>query len=432
MKIERLRIQNFRAMTDILLKLNGRSTVIFGVNGTGKSSVLKAVNLLYANIINQIVNRKELKQTYSLQLEDIKYGKSETRIMADFLIGQENIEYRRNMVRRTGKRTQSVESLKKIAEVFQEKYGFDGRQENIPIFVNYGTNRLVLDIPLRIRTHHEFDIYSAFEKSIENRIDFRTFFEWYRNQEDYENECKIENNDLQYQDKALIAVRKAVVAMLEDCKNLRVARKPRLEMKIDKGGISMNVAQLSDGEKCTMALFGDLARRLTIANPTLDDPLSGEGVVLIDEVELHMHPSWQRKVLKQLRDTFPNIQFLITTHSPIILNEVDENYNLYFMYAEKGDVQAELIKRLDGYDTNVVLEQFMGTKSLNVKTEKLIHTIYSDISQGEYAEAEKNIRRLSELTSENHPDVITARMEMKRRKYDLHRKDRGTEMVDRI
>lgn len=59
--------------------------------------------------------------------------------------------------------------------------------------------------------------------------------------------------------------------------NVRVARKPRLEMRVDKNGISLNLTQLSDGEKCTMALFGDLARRLTIANPNLDDPLLGEG-----------------------------------------------------------------------------------------------------------------------------------------------------------
>ena len=68
--------------------------------------------------------------------------------------------------------------------------------------------------------------------------------------------------------------------------NLRVARKPRLEMKVDKNGVSLNVSQLSDGEKCTMALFGDLARRLTIANPNLDFPLLGEGVVLIDEIRV--------------------------------------------------------------------------------------------------------------------------------------------------
>ena len=223
-------------MNDVSFELNGKSTVLFGANGTGKSSVLKSINLLYANIINQIVNRKELKQSYALRLDDIKYGKSEMKLSAEFILDWEKehtIEYSRSMIRKSGKKTHNNKNLKQIAEGFHSKYLSDEYQDNIPIFVNYGTNRLVLDIPLRIRTHHEFDVYSAFEKAIENKIDFRTFFEWYRNQEDYENECKIEKEDLTYTDPSLDAVRKAVMVLLDDCKNLRVARKPRLEMKID-------------------------------------------------------------------------------------------------------------------------------------------------------------------------------------------------------
>ena len=217
MKIDRLELRNFRAMHQAELKMDGKSSVIFGINGTGKSSVLKAVNLLYANIINQIVNRKELKQNYVLQLEDIQYGKSETYIAADFQLDNELVRYFRKMTRKTGKRMQNINGLKRITEQFQEQYISDDFQKNIPVFVNYGTNRLVLDIPLRIRTHHDFDIYSAFEKAIENRIDFRTFFEWYRNQEDFENQCKIEYGDLNYTDKALAAVRTSIMAMLDGC-----------------------------------------------------------------------------------------------------------------------------------------------------------------------------------------------------------------------
>lgn len=416
MKIKRLEINNFRPMNGISLELEGRSTVIFGVNGTGKTSILKAVNLLYANIINKIVNRKELRQNYVLQLQDIKYGKTETKISAEFLIEGNVIDYYRAMIRKSGRKTHDSKKLGIIAETFQDKYFSDEEQGDIPIFVNYGTNRLVLDIPLRIRTKHQFDIYSAFEKAIENRIDFRTFFEWYRNQEDYENECKIANGDLEYKDASLEAVRKAVMVMLDDCSNLRVVRKPRLEMKIDKNGIALNVSQLSDGEKCTMALFGDLARRLTIANPNMENPLLGEGVVLIDEVELHMHPSWQRKVLNCLKQTFPNIQFIITTHSPVVLSEIDENYNLFFLNAVNNDVEVLASKRLDGYDTNAILEEFMGTSSVNKNTQILIHSIYQCIQKKEYEEAERKIEELVELTSENHPDVITARLDMKRRR----------------
>lgn len=415
MRLENVVLDNFRAIEHAKMDLHGKSTIIFGVNGTGKSSVLRSIDLLFANIINGIVNRKELKQNYTIQLEDIQYGKKETKISALINLENENIEYYRKMVRNTGKRSHNIASLKQITDIFHKQYITDEKQGNIAIFANYGTNRLVLDIPLRIRTHHTFDIYSSFEKAIENKIDFRTFFEWYRSQEDYENEYKIETGDLQYQDRALKAVKTAILSMLDDCSNLRVARKPRLEMKIDKGNISLNVSQMSDGEKCTMALLGDLARRLTLANPMLENPLLGKGIVLIDEIELHMHPSWQRKILGVLKHVFPNVQFIITTHSPIILSEVNEDYNLFFMGREDTNIEIRKMSQLNGYDANAVLEQFMGTSSINPETENFIESIYEEIEHGEFENAERNISKLAEMTSENHQDVIMARMELKRR-----------------
>lgn len=414
MKINRLEISNFRSFNKELLFLDGKSTVIFGINGTGKSSILKSINLLYANIINQVVNRKELKQNYNIELDDIRYGKSEATVAAEFSVDDNSIFYKRSMIRKNGKRTHTADTLKVIADLFHKKYTSDEKQENIPIFVNYGTNRLVLDIPVRIRTKHQFDIYAAFDKAIENRIDFRTFFEWFRNQEDYENECKVQYGDLTYKDRALEAVKKAMIIMLDDCENIRVARKPRLEMKIDKKNMSLNVSQLSDGEKCIMTLFGDLARRLTIANPTLDNPLLGEGVVLIDEIELHMHPSWQRNIVKKLQMTFPNIQFIITTHSPIVLSEINDAFNIFFI--ENGDEAQKIVpfRRLDGFDTNYILEEFMGTRSINDNTEILIDQIYSLISNRNYDEAEKKVNELIELTDNVNKDVISATMAIRR------------------
>lgn len=97
------------------------------------------------------------------------------------------------------------------------------------------------------------------------------------------------------------------MAMLPEFENIHISRKPRLAMVVEKEGINLNVSQLSDGEKCVLAMFGDFAKRLSLANPDMNNPLLGEGVVLIDEIELHMHPSWQRMILRVLRKTFPNI-----------------------------------------------------------------------------------------------------------------------------
>lgn len=420
MKIKYLEIKDFRGFSNAEIKLDSKSTIFFGVNGVGKTSLLRAINLLYASIINKSVNRAELRQKYNIELNDIRFGKPETFIQGEFIFNSDkSIEYGRGMSKKNGYRFDNKKALLDIAKSIQESYKEDGNHDNIPVFVNYGTNRLVLDIPLRIKTHHEFDIYSAYEKAIENRIDFRTFFEWYRNQEDAENSIKVERKDFDYVDRSLNAVRNAILSMLPEFDNIHISRKPRLEMVVEKNGQKLNVAQLSDGEKCVLAMFGDLAKRLSLANPKLDNPLLGEGVVLIDEIELHMHPSWQRKILGVLKRTFPNIQFIITTHSPIVLSEVDDSYKVIFMSTEDNETKLTDFNRLDGFDINYILEEFMGTKSKNENTEKLVRALYDSIDHKDINSINLYLKKLIDLTNENNEDVIMAEMLLKRKGITL-------------
>ncbi len=405
MKIHSITLENFKGFNNLKLELNGKSTVLFGINGVGKSSVLRTIDLLYSNLINKIVKNR-FKQGINIELTDIKFGKSKCLVSANFLIDNEIIEYSRTMERKTKKRMHSKPTLEYICERFDSMY-LQNEQKDMPIFVNYGVNRLVADVPLRTRKH-EYDKEMAFEKAIESKIDFRAFFEWVRCQEDYENEIKVRSNP-NHIDKALKSVKEAVSSMLDNMTNLRIERNP-LAMKIEKSGVSLRIEQLSDGEKCTLALFGDLARRLAIANPNKSNPLCGEGVVLIDEIELHMHPLWQRKVLVRLSEVFPNIQFIITTHSPQVLGEVDDNYNIYSFEKNNDDVLVDKIDSLIGWDSNYILSEFMDTDVVNKATEEMISKIYEYISNKKYDEAMRLVEKLERLTNSAHEDVVRAQI----------------------
>jgi predicted ATP-binding protein involved in virulence len=81
-----------------------------------------------------------------------------------------------------------------------------------------------------------------------------------------------------------------------------------------------NFNQLSQGEK-SLILVGDIARRLAMMNPKLDNPLLGKGIILIDEIDMHLHPQWQRSIIQRLQTTFPNCQFILTTHSPLVISD---------------------------------------------------------------------------------------------------------------
>jgi predicted ATP-binding protein involved in virulence len=268
---------------------------------------------------------------------------------------------------------------------------------------------LVVDVPLRIRNKHSFDRLTAFEKAIESKIDFRTFFEWFRNQEDIENAEKISRENFKYTDKALTAVKKAIVAMLDVVTDVRVNRHP-LSMEIKKDEKFLRIEQLSDGEKCTLALLGDISRRLSIANPGRNNPNEGEGIVLIDEIELHMHPTWQRRILNTLSEVFPNIQFIITTHSPQVLGEVSDKYNIFMMSNRDGEFSHEVLSQLDGWSSNEILEELMETSEVNMVTKDEISKMFQLIDECRYDNAEEYVEKLARKTSQYNPDVINARM----------------------
>lgn len=114
-------------------------------------------------------------------------------------------------------------------------------------------------------------------------------------------------------------INKTISKFMPGFSNLRIEYSPELDMKIDKLSSTTSVLQLSQGEKSLMALIADITRRLVLLNPNIKNALHGNGIILIDELELHLHPSWQQKIIPSLKNTFPNIQFIITTHSPQIL-----------------------------------------------------------------------------------------------------------------
>ena len=408
MKITKVEFKNFRGIKNQTINLDGKSSVFFGVNGTGKSTILRGINVVFSRVIYKIVQGK-YKQTINIAREDIRFGESKSNIKLSILLDGtgEEISYSRGLERKMNRLTHSQESLNEIAEAFEEIY-FQSDETGMPIFVNYGVHRVVLDIPLRIKKNHNFDKLSAFEKAIESKIDFRTFFEWFRNQEDFENEIKA-NEKRDYVDIPLEAARTAIYKMLPGFSDMRVKRSP-LRMTIVKGNMTLEMEQLSDGEKCTIALFGDLARRLALANPQNANPLEGAGIAMIDEIELHMHPSWQRRIIPSLRNTFPNIQFIITTHSPQVLGELDDTINLFSIIQENNTSVVQKTNSLIAWDSNLILEELMGTDSLNISTKAKISRLFELIQDEKYSEASEIANEIDVASHGNNPDVIKARV----------------------
>lgn len=122
------------------------------------------------------------------------------------------------------------------------------------------------------------------------------------------------------------------------------------------GTAKASTIALSDGFRSVMALAGDLVWRLIESFPESKNPLLEEGVVLIDELDIHLHPTWQRQIAGQLRQTFPNIQFIMATHSPLVAAGAGENAVTYRFYKKEGNVEVQQIKNIYAMSVDQILQ----------------------------------------------------------------------------
>jgi predicted ATP-binding protein involved in virulence len=185
------------------------------------------------------------------------------------------------------------------------------------------------------------------------------------------------------QGRELEVVTQTIEKFIPEYKNLRVTRIPVPHMLIEKNNKTLSLNQLSDGEKNMIAMVGDIARRLSMANPNLDNPLEGDGIVMIDEVDLHLHPNWQQRILVSLEEAFPNIQFIVTTHSPQVLTTV----------------KSECIQGLTYENDNLKIQKF--DFSLGAKSHELLYQILGISERPQNIEIVKDLNRYLELVDEN-------------------------------
>ena len=167
---------------------------------------------------------------------------------------------------------------------------------------------------------------------------------------------------------------------------------------------------MSDGEKIYLALIGDLCRRLALANPSLSDPLKGQGIVMIDEIDLHLHPKWQGEIAQRLMDVFPNIQFITTTHSSQVINRVATD-KLRIL----SEGQVTIADYGYGMPSDVVLKDIMGVESEQPKeVVDIINNIYSAIADGELPRAIELLNSL-EIKVPEHPELSRIRKIVERK-----------------
>lgn len=417
MKVKTLQLIHFRSTRQTSLDFEDNLNVLIGINGAGKTTVLDALAIMLSWALARV--RSSGSRGRVIRETDIHNEKTFARLelrCEDGISEPADISWR--LVQARKGRNPELDSsdplygmttfipLNQWAVQVRESIGQTNAQCNLPVCVYYPVNRAVLDIPLRIRKAHCFDLLEAYDEALTGGANFRVFFEWFRNREDLENEQKA-NGEAFQPDPQLQAVRRAILAFLPEFSNVSIRRQP-LRMEVTKGNDVLRVDQLSDGEKCLFAMVGDLARRLAIANPERREPLQGEGIVLIDEVELHLHPAWQRMVVRKLTETFPNCQFIITTHTPQVLGEVDAHCIRQLSVVPVHGLVCTFPEQSFGLDASEILEEIMEAPVRNAEIADLLSEIFRLIDEDNFEEARRKIVEVRGRVGGSIPDLVHA------------------------
>ena len=410
MMLKEIRLVNFRGIADITLPFTRTTTAILGVNGVGKSAVLDALAIALSNMTERIAG--QAAKARNISPDDIKNDAAYSRIQvtADLGIHASTsqvaadgngsgepaqqpvhtlttwaIARNRTAAEHPAERSSDLDQLNAHTRLFNSRMLLaetNNQPTHLPLAVYYDVHRAVLDVPLRVKEKLKNTPREAYHDALgHGGTDFRGFFAWFRDREDAENERIRDEAD--YVDRDLQAVRAAVEGFTQFT-DLRIRRKPSLRMTVKKNETELNVLQLSDGEKCLLALVGDLARRLSLLNTDKDNPLHGEGVVLIDEIDLHLHPKWQRSVVASLERTFPNCQFIITTHSPQVVGELAPKAVLLLRDGKfLGHAERSL-----GLSSGEVLEELMEGEASNAEIASRLATIRVSLEEDDITSAE--------------------------------------------
>lgn len=420
MFIDEIKLENFRGLGEIELNFDEHINLLVGVNGVGKSSVLEAMGIMLSTFTNRVKGTPGY--TKKLTNDDIKSGAEELSATLYMQFQGEPLSWSTTrFVKDHGSgKTQSSElaSLNEIIKPLSVKLNEEQKNKeyktSVPLAAYYSVNRLFRGKanPNDIRKI-KYAPLDAYEKSVSiDGVYFKALANWFGYRQQYlDSRGKDTSSD---NDSQLRAVEDAITTFLPQFSELRYNEELK-ELFIYKRNEALKLKQLSDGELCLIALIADIARRLAIANPALKNPLHGEAIILIDEIDLHLHPGWQRKLIANFRSTFPNTQFIFSTHSPQMIGHVEPR-NMWLFKREKNEVVAYRPEKSLGMDSNSILLQHLGVDEREPDTKLELNRLFlllDDIKK--LSEAEKLLNMLSAKCGEID-DLRRARAIIKRKK----------------
>jgi predicted ATP-binding protein involved in virulence len=432
MRIDRVQIKNFRCFADQEFQFHPHFNLLVGMNGSGKTSILDALSIAQATWLIGLRNKLDNRsiQTGEARLI-LRNGADEKRYVEQYpveiaawghVMGQ-SVHWVRSKDSETGKtRYGQASQLINLAKQADECVRL-GKETTLPLISYYGTMRLWqepkdfqklsrVNKPEHLSNPHKLSYFEGYRLSVDPRISIAAQVAWFARQAWITFQ---EGEDTW----AFKLLKEILIGCIEGAEHIAFdPRRGELMLKIN-GQDPQPFVNLSDGQKTILAMVADMAQKAIWLNPHLGEQVLQltPGLVLIDELDLHLHPQWQRRVIADLRRIFPQIQFICTTHSPQLIGQVkaDEIILLPTFGLEKSSSSPTEHTypsfahpaQSYGMDSNWVLQHIMGSTDRDPDVSIQLDRLFEAIENADFESATALIETVRQEIGE-HPELVEA------------------------
>ncbi len=400
-QLREIRVDNYRCFKELKLSLEDDTTVLFAENGGGKTALLTAVAMGLAAF--QRGSPKKLKleagrdpRMLTLDEKGRREAVGECKVAWTADVGEtESVSWSTTTRPASGRTTNQHQAILEALERLRVP------RDRWPLFAWYGVDRLGRRRNGRRRVDRTKDRWEAYASALDPNLDEAPLLQWLQDEilGDVVRRRQDEPERFFH-----ASVMNATVLATPGVTNAWYDPVEQGPMVRFENGQVAPWSELSDGYHVFIALVADIARRAVMLNEIdgAEAPARVEGVVLIDELDLHLHPRWQRIALPHLRKAFPRLQFVITTHSPQILSSAE---NRQVRRLLDGKLQEDHVL-VEGRDTNAILREYMLTEDRDEEGTRALRELHNCIDQGRRREAEELYQVLLERWGDLDPTLI--------------------------
>ena len=427
MNIKTLSLTNYRMFSELKIDFDPQCTLIIGKNGAGKSSVLEAVALAVSTLFYKLdgVSKPGFKKTdarrkyFPLGIdEDVQY-QYPVHVGATASINGQDIAWTRSLNSSTGSITiVDAKEMTSMSEAYQQRLQKGDKELILPILSYYGTGRLwdyhreKRDNAFKYNTRT-----NGYINCLDGTANIKLMMSWFKKMTIE----KYQQQELGKKEEPILdTVYRAMAKCMEyfsgykDAKilyNLNVNELDVYYTNENGAYVKIPLSLMSDGYKEIISIVADIAYRMAVINPQLSENILTEtdGIVMIDEIDLHLHPAWQQRVIESLTSIFPKVQFILTTHAPAVIGSVSSK-NLRIL---ENKTVKETINQTYGKDVNSILCEIMGADKRTKQLSDLFAAFYSLMDEGEYDAAEAKLDEIAKIRDYHDQEVAQCRVKLK-------------------